>query len=417
MKQTKHRILCALCAVMLLVSTAFPAAAFAEQPGETAAPAAETLSSADVREMQQADTAVTALTGSDAYAAMDPDQRQQAAVAELFALVQEGLVSAGSIHLDGENKLVSFSYPCGVLGGIWLEDPMDEDLDAENAVDPSVELQLPPDLGAEMQYSRSSIHHENQMDGPFGKATIYYAFDNTINSSRYPYYSYMKGFWSAMGLETKINTAVTVADLKKMGDNDLSVLSTHGSYYTYTTGRFWKRTRTTPIILLTEESTFSKDLRYGFDLLDHRIIKVNGHYCITADFFRNAYKGGKLANTIVYSETCEFLGVDGSEDNAMADALLSGGANAVVGYVNNVYTVYSRSMLWDTVNHLILGQNIGAALEHAKATYGEDDLVWYHSQGGLRPHAAASYAVLYGSSQAALSVPAANRAAALQAAA
>ena len=56
-------------------------------------------------------------------------------------------------------------------------------------------------------------------------------------------------------------------------------------------------------------------------------------------------------------------------------------------------------------------------LEHAKATYGEDDLVWYHSQGGLRPHAAASYAVLYGSSQAALSVPAANRAAALQAAA
>lgn len=74
-------------------------------------------------------------------------------------------------------------------------------------MDPSVELQLPPDLGAEMQYSRSSIHHENQMDGPFGKATIYYAFDNTINSSRYPYYSYMKGFWSAMGLETKINTA------------------------------------------------------------------------------------------------------------------------------------------------------------------------------------------------------------------
>ena len=138
---------------------------------------------------------------------------------------------------------------------------------------------------------------------------------------------------------------------------------------------------------------------------------------MTVFFSRNAYKGGKLSNTIVYSETCEFLGVDGSEDNAMADALLSGGANAVVGYVNNVYTVYSRSMLWDTVNHLILGQNIGAALEHAKATYGEDDLVWYHSQGGLRPHAAASYAVLYGSSQAALSVPAANRAAALQAAA
>ena len=127
------------------------------------------------------------------------------------------------------------------------------------------------------------------------------------------------------------------------------------------------------------------------------------------DFFRNAYKGGKLSNTIVYSETCEFLGVDGSEDNAMADALLSGGARAVIGYVNNVYTVYSRSMLWDTINHLIMGQNVGQALEHAKATYGEDDLIWYHAQGGRRPHAAASYAVLYGNSQAALHVPESNR--------
>ena len=238
---------------------------------------------------------------------------------------------------------------------------------------------------------------------------IYYAFDNTINSSRFPYYAYMQGFWSALGLETKINIHVTVADLKKMGNYNVSVLSAHGSYYTYSYGKFLKRTRTEPIMLLTEESTFGKDLRYGLDLLAHRVIKVNGMYCVTSDFFRNAYKGGKLSNTIVYSETCEFLGVDGSEDNAMADALLSGGAQAVIGYVNNVYTVYSRSMLWDTINHLIMGQNVGQALEHAKATYGEDDLIWYHAQGGRRPHAAASYAVLYGNSQAALHVPESNR--------
>ena len=43
-------------------------------------------------------------------------------------------------------------------------------------------------------------------------------------------------------------------------------------------------------MLLTEESTFGKDLRYGFDLLAHRVIKVNGMYCVTSDFFRNAYK-------------------------------------------------------------------------------------------------------------------------------
>ena len=334
MKQKHHRMLCALCALVILVSTVFPTAAFAEQPVDAAA-AEQTLTRADAAGMQQADAAVTALTESEQYQEMDTDARKDAA-----ALLRRT---------------------------------------------------------------------ENQAVEKFGTAVIYYAFDNTINSSRFPYYAYMQGFWSALGLETKINIHVTVADLKKMGNYNVSVLSAHGSYYTYSYGKFLKRTRTEPIMLLTEESTFGKDLRYGFDLLAHRVIKVNGMYCVTSDFFRNAYKGGKLSNTIVYSETCEFLGVDGSEDNAMADALLSGGAQAVIGYVNNVYTVYSRSMLWDTINHLIMGQNVGQALEHAKATYGEDDLIWYHAQGGRRPHAAASYAVLYGNSQAALNVPESNR--------
>lgn len=91
------------------------------------------------------------------------------------------------------------------------------------------------------------------------------------------------------------------------------------------------------MILLTERSTLYKDLLYGFDLLCHRVIKVNGRYCITPDFFRSAYWGGRLDGTIVYSETCEFYGMDGSVDLAMADALLAGGAEAVVGFVNNVY--------------------------------------------------------------------------------
>ena len=300
--------------------------------------------------------------------------------------------------------MVSFRYPCGVLGGILLTEPEDETLDEENAgtetasSDHALSLRLPPDLGAEMQKSRAALlrRTENQAVEKFGTAVIYYAFDNTINSSRFPYYAYMQGFWSALGLETKINIHVTVADLKKMGNYNVSVLSAHGSYYTYSYGKFLKRTRTEPIMLLTEESTFGKDLRYGFDLLAHRVIKVNGMYCVTSDFFRNAYKGGKLSNTIVYSETCEFLGVSGSLDTSMADALLAGGAKAVAGYVNNVYTVYSRSMLWDTVNHLILGQTLQESVQHSMDTYGADDLVWYNAQGGKRPHAAAAYPLLFG---------------------
>ena len=140
--------------------------------------------------------------------------------------------------------------------------------------------------------------------------------------------------------------------------------------------------------------------------MTHRVIKINGLYCITPAFFRAAYRGGQLKNTIVLSETCEFLGVDSSVDTSMADALLAGGAKAVAGYVNNVYTVYSRSMLWDTVNRLILGQTLEEAVQHAQDTYGSDDLVWYNAQGGRRPHAAAAYLRLFGDAEVRLIEPA-----------
>ncbi len=378
MKTRSQRFLCALCALMVLLTTLFPASAFAAQAADTAA--STTLTAADVQEMQQADDAVTALTDSDAYADMTRAQRLDAAVEQLQQLAGQGLVSARSIYVDEENGMVSFAYTCGALGGILVEDP-DEDNSTMMLSDvPTIDL------------------HElsNAPKGDMGSAMIYYAFDNTVNSSRYPYYSYMKGFWTALGLQTRINTAVTVSDLRRMNDYSLCILSAHGSYYTYTTGLLFRQTRTEPVILLTEESDFYRDLSYGIDLLTHRVIKINGLYCITPSFFRAAYRSGQLKDTVILSETCEFLGQDGSVDTSMADALLAGGAKAVAGYVNNVYTVYSRSMLWDTVNHMILGQTLAEAVQHAQDTYGADDLVWYNAQGGKRPHAAAAYLQLFG---------------------
>ena len=389
MKTKYHRFLCAFCALAVFVSALFPASAFAAQAADATADTAITAD--DVQEMQQADDAVTALTDSDTYAAMSRGQRLNAAVTELQNLAVQGLVSARSIYVDEENGMVSFAYSCGALGGILVEE-LDDDNAAMSLSDlPSVNL------------------HEmsNAPKGDLGSAMIYYAFDNTVNSSRYPYYSYMKGFWTAMGLHTRIDTNVTVSDLRKMDDYDLCILSAHGSYYTYTTGFLFKQTRTEPVILLTEESDFYKDLYYGMDLLTHRIIKINGLYCITPSFFRAAYRSGQLKDTMILSETCEFLGVDGSVDTSMADALLDGGASAVAGYVNNVYTVYSRSMLWDTVNHLILGQTLQEAVQHSMDTYGADDLIWYNSQGGKRPHAAASYLQLFGNTEVRLIEPAA----------
>lgn len=375
-----RRFGCALCALAFAL-TALPTAAFAQQPEEQAA-VQQSLSATDVREMQQADAAVTALTGGSDYAQMTEDERTDAALQQLDALTAQGLVKQGSVYTDAENGMISFTYSCGALGGILLTDPEEEN----NAALP------------ELDESQLQELAENKR---VGTAAIYYAFDNTINSTRYPYYAYMQTYWDSVGLQTDLDTTVTVSDLRRMGRYDLCILSTHGAYYTYEYGWLFKKTTTEPLILLTERSDFWSDLLYGFDLLAHRVIKVNGMYAVTGDFFRSAYRG----NGIVLSETCEFYGKNGHVDTSMADGLLAGGAKAVMGYVNNVYSVYSRSMLWAAVNRMIEGETLEQAVDYAKSIYGTDDIIWYNEQGGRRSHAAASYAMLSGDRSAALPNP------------
>ncbi len=375
-----RRFGCALCALVFAL-TALPTAAFAQQPEEQAA-VQQSLSATDVREMQQADAAVTALTGGSDYAQMTEDERTDAALQQLDALTAQGLVKQGSVYTDAENGMISFTYSCGALGGILLTDPEEENTAA-----------LP-----ELDESQLQELAENKR---VGTAAIYYAFDNTINSTRYPYYAYMQTYWDSVGLQTDLDTTVTVSDLRRMGRYDLCILSTHGAYYTYEYGWLFKKTATEPLILLTERSDFWSDLRYGFDLLAHRVVKVNGMYAVNGDFFRSAYRG----NGIVFSETCEFYGKNGHVDTSMADGLLAGGAKAVMGYVNNVYSVYSRSMLWAAVNRMIEGETLEQAVDYAKSIYGTDDIIWYNEQGGRRSHAAASYAMLSGDRSAALPNP------------
>lgn len=383
-KNDLRRALCAMCALVLLFSSVFPATASASQPEQE-----QSLSAADVQQMQQADAAVTALTESSDYIAMTNAQRQAAAVEQLEQLAQQGLVKRDSIYVDETGSMVSFAYTCGALGGILLEDPEEVSFGAQ-----ALQTEMAEAL------AQAQTEEENRKSGK--TAAIYYAFDDTVDSTRYPHYVYMQAYWTAKGLDTNLITDVTVSSLRKMGNYDLCVLSAHGAYYTYQYGWLFKRTTTAPVILLTEKSDFWTDLRYGLDLLAHRIIKVNGMYAVTADFFRAAYRFGQLDGTIVISETCEFFGKKKHQDLSFAQALLDGGASTVVGYINNVYAMYSRNVLWAMTNLMINGCTVQEAMDTALELYGTDDLIWYHAQGGKRPHALASYPILCGQPDATL---------------
>ena len=128
-----RRTLCAVCALTLALALASPAALAAGDA--TTDNTQATLSRADAAQMAQADAAVEALVNSSAYDAMDLQQRQAAAQEQLDQLASQGLIQADSVRYDQENNLYSFTYDCGVLGGILLTDWEDEDEEL---------VQLPP---------------------------------------------------------------------------------------------------------------------------------------------------------------------------------------------------------------------------------------------------------------------------------
>ena len=104
--------MCAVCALALVLTAVLaPAAWAADGAGEVQDTAKPTLTTDDAAEMQQADAAVTALTGSDEYEQMSREERLTSALAELDELARKGLVRRDSIRTDEENGIVSFTYP------------------------------------------------------------------------------------------------------------------------------------------------------------------------------------------------------------------------------------------------------------------------------------------------------------------
>jgi len=362
-----RRLLSAVCAIALAFTAVCPAVAAAPED-TTGTP--QTLTVSEVQEMQQTDAAVTALTDSAAYAGMSEEERQAAALAQLDVLAAQGLVEKDSIYVDAENGMVSFAYRCGALGGILLTDTESE-----------ADAALP---GPELEDAPALLAAEN---GTVGNAVIYYAFDNGVNSNRYPYYSYMKDYWNGFGLDTHLDMMVTVSDLKRMADYDLAILSAHGAYYTYEYGWLWKKQATAPILLLLEKSDFWNDLP-----LRHGSAQPPGHQgerllrrhrrlfpqCLPGRQDERHHRALGDLRVLRPQRPCGH--------RPFGRAALRRPA-AVAGFVNNVYSVYSRSMLWATVNRLIEGETLQQAIDYGLEVYGENDIVWYLNQNtGRRPH-------------------------------
>ena len=111
MKEQRHRILCAVCALALVLTAVLaPAAWAADGAGEVQDTAKPTLTTDDAAEMQQADAAVTALTGSDEYEQMSREERLTSALAELDELARKGIIIIRDVieHIPNQELFLPF---------------------------------------------------------------------------------------------------------------------------------------------------------------------------------------------------------------------------------------------------------------------------------------------------------------------
>lgn len=323
--------------------------------------------------LEQADNLIEDLV--DTFDDLTLEERKEAALELINTMEQEELIITDSVSYNEEAYLYSFLYEGGILGGIQIEN---YDAEFNGGRSP----------GEYQPFSETNPSEEGtDVQIPAGTAIILNSFPSFEWKAediafRTDFYEDLQDAWNEANLETTLDTEVTISDYLNLYDYDVICISTHGSVYSWRDGFLWTEYHEFPAICLSEKSSWSKNKTYSAELKSKQIAKVNGKYWILPAFFENAYGSDGLDGKFVFSECCMFMGRNGKVDTSMADALVNCGAEAVVGFHNSVYAVYSRELMASYVNALINGKTTGEAFAEAKAAWGNDHKIWYESVYG-----------------------------------
>lgn len=272
--------------------------------------------------------------------------------ADLNELAQQGIIDGDSIKYYESQKMFTYKYTDGVLGGVSLKEFNDE----YNG------------LGAINSQKLLEISGTSAKTGDVISAIVFNGFENT--TYRRSYYESLKTDWDNKGLSTTIDTEITVDDIKNMGEYDVVVFAMHGTEY-----------GNSPSLCINEAVTAKKDKHYKYELENEMIAKVGYSdgdmgYLVLPAFFNGAFDQDELKNDIIYSESCMFFGCDCysvKPDYSLASAIEYASTATVVGYHNSVGADYSRDVMKQTIDNMLLGYDVNHSLELAKDIFGDDD--------------------------------------------
>lgn len=95
---------------------------------------------------------------------------------------------------------------------------------------------------------------------------------------------------------------------------------------------------------------------------------------LTPLFFDYYFKGGELDGKIIHLGSCLGFGNNvRNQNHYLSDSLLAGGAQAVMGHINSVFTYYDMVMIGEELDNMFDGYSFGEALDKAQNDYGAND--------------------------------------------
>jgi len=302
---------------------------------------------------QKVESAVEKEISNESFEILPKEEKADKAKEIIDKMVDEGNIKEDSVVFDEENGVYSFEYSDGTLGGIFIDEFNDETNKGGSD----------SEVNEEDDDSMYNVREEDLT------AIVLHAFGDS--AFRRDFYVDLEDDWDLQGLQTSVDTDVTVDDFKRLENFDVVVFAMHGSLYS----------EHVPALCLEQISSSKTDELLKDDLSSGAVAKIiygdgKSRYWILPDFFTNNYSENSMASKIIFSESCEFYGDD--EDSAEVNLLMSDALNfvsdgATIGYHNSVLAEYSRNVMKMTVDEALNGSNAAAALEEAKEEYGEYD--------------------------------------------
>ncbi|MBQ6946051.1 MAG: cellulose binding domain-containing protein [Ruminococcus sp.] len=319
----------------------------------------------ELDDMDTVDEAISNLMNSNGYINSSEEEQVQA-VRELLHVLSQGdetedyaLVKSNSILFN--HNIYEFEYACGVKGVVFVipNDAVDGMSTDSNLINDASD-----DVDAQILF---------ESVGMYGTACIMNGFEPA--NFRVSYYTQLNNALNSAGLDTTLKSEITVEDMRNIGNYDFISLSMHGG----------QLSNDDIILAVFEEVSAEKDQNYAYELRTTRTVikcgvSYNGVtypvYAVTNGFFTDNYSEDSFDNSIIYLQSCDGFGFGESFDDIsyhMTDALLSLGADTVVGNFNTIGSYFNQDYMELYLKGLLDGMTTNEALNLCRTELGLDD--------------------------------------------